>query len=118
MLPVARDLLAGVEKLNENQVVCVEARHLRAVGIPVAQEKKWVTTDPETGEGDYQYVDVPDKRPMAIKAGDLRARLSAGRSNADEPKSEASVGASDPVVAADLKKDERVEFEGPVSDLP
>ncbi len=75
MLPVVRDLYVGIEKLKPTQEIFVEARHLRAVGVSVSQEKKWVEKDPTTGEGDFEMVDVPDTRPIAIEVGQLRAAL-------------------------------------------
>lgn len=79
MLPVVRDLLQGVENLPDHQQVFVEARHLRTVGVHFSQEKKWVVTDPATGEGDFEMVDIPETRPVGITAGELRAYLAAAQ---------------------------------------
>lgn len=72
MLPVVRDLKKGVENLPADVSVFVEAQHLRAIGAPVPTEKKWIESDPETGEGDFEFVEIPDSRPVEIKAGVLR----------------------------------------------
>lgn len=91
MLPVVRDLLAGVENLPDHRPVFVEARHLREVGLPVAKEKHWVVSNLTTGEGDYQMVDVPPTRPIEIAAGELRRHLNALVSKPVEVLSEATV---------------------------
>lgn len=75
MLPVVRDLLKGIENLDQNREVFVEARHLRAVGITVPKVKKWVETNPQTGEGDFKFVDMSDTRPIGIRVFELRLAL-------------------------------------------